>query len=242
MRAIIALIIFTVNSIAHAGGFYTHIRDAIQLNKKRTQFYSTLTNGKSKIISKGLITLEYATIPISKYYDFIARKYNQAGIPLLELDFIDMKYAPEFSEEKRFPERMYSSIRRPEISLITKELKRALKADDYEQIIQISSQEISALEENRSYNCLTRHFLESVRRSAALLPYYIKASKQKGLSSPQRIVKQVIKLQLNSLILVHQLDIKAAPIQQQGVAIICQDIPHIPMPSEQQIEQLIGLK
>lgn len=240
MKGIIAFIIFVLSTHVYAGGFYVHIKDAIKLNKERALLYAGITNGRSKIVSKGLIGLEYATVPISKYYDFRAKKYNKAGIPLFKLDFIDMAQTPAFKSLHPLPARAYRSIRKLPIYQIEKELKLALKENDLDRILEIATQQIEEINENPSYNCLTRHFLESIRRSAFLLPYYIEASHHKDLSSPKNLVKQVILIQAKSLPLVQQLDREAGPIQEKGIAILCQDVPHIPLPSEQEIATILS--
>lgn len=67
---------------------------------------------------------------------------------------------------------------------------------------------------------MIRHFLESIRRVAGLAPTY-------GVRT-MFISKQMLWAHVRSLKKASELDQMAAPLQAEGLPILCQDVPYIP--------------
>jgi hypothetical protein len=203
-----------------------HLHDAIKLNKKRKPLYAELTDGKSKKISNKLINLEWISIALMTPLDKLSRKYQKKGIPILCEDFIDMELTPEFSSEPKVPGYTYSSVPKVNVKSIKKKLKASLKVGLNEFIHDLET-ELHKLESYPHYNCLTRHLFESLIRSAHLVRPYREAAKREGLKDPKRLLYKNLKLQMFSLGFFYTLDRKAAGVQEEGVPILCQDVPPI---------------
>ena len=76
---------------------------------------------------------------------------------------------------------------------------------------------------------MTRHLLQSLARMAHLAPQYVAMATDAGLPSPARISARVMRLHLCALAAGQRVDRRAAPLQVAGVAIVQQDVPHIPI-------------
>jgi hypothetical protein len=70
--------------------FYTHIKDAIKVNKKRKKYYAAVSNGKTNPLSRKLIRLEYCMIPTALLFDRWAKSLSKKGYPVLADDFVSM--------------------------------------------------------------------------------------------------------------------------------------------------------
>ncbi len=211
-----------------------HIDDAIAMNSKRRELYSQMTNGESAFTSNYLINAERLAYPVSKAFDKKARKYQNAGIPLLCLDAIDMSETPAFSYQRVQPRTSYKDAYIPSIRNLNSRVKNAM-IKNYFSAMRILDEEVHKMEEDIHYNCLTRHFIESIRRTMFLTPYYIISAKKKGLESPRKLLESFIETQLQTLYLTKSIDKSAANIQEAGTPIICQDVPVIPLPTDEEI-------
>ncbi len=104
---------------------------------------------------------------------------------------------------------------------LRRRLKDAFKGENYQELLVQAEKELKRLEETPSYFCVTRHFLESIARAS----YYAQNYNQE-----QRVISNLyIKMQIFGMRAASVLDEKAAPLQEKGIAILCQDIPKIPL-------------
>ncbi len=213
-----------------------HILDAIKLNKERKEIYKSITQGKSSFVSNLLIKAEQLALPIAYSFDIKARKYQNKGLPLLCLDAIDMDQTPVFSYERSYPYSTYEDVYKLDIKNFIKVISNSISTESYFTTTFKIDQKIKKLEEQMHYNCLTRHFLESIRRSTYLATFYILEARNKGLPSPKGLINLYLKAQLNTLYITNKIDFHASKIQETGVPIICQDVPHIPLPGPEELE------
>ncbi len=240
MKVYLILIFLITSSEAFSKGrncFSTHIKDAIEKNKHRKSLYAKLTNGRTKVLSNLLINSERITFVLAKAYDQRAKKYQQKNLPILCLDYIDMNLTPAFSSHLDYPDLRYSEIPKINIKEVKKELKKSLKRN-YEEVLVTSERLIEEYKNSGHYNCMVVHVLESIRRAAFLAPHYILSAKMKELNSPKRIISSNIKLQINSLGIWYYLDRKASEFQEEGVRILCQDIPKIDLPTSMEVDSI----
>lgn len=77
--------------------------------------------------------------------------------------------------------------------------------------------------------------LESIRPTASLAPLYKQAAKEKKVKSPGFVVQGFLRSHLEILTEATEIDYLAAPLQAEGLPIICQDVPHIPAYSKNSI-------
>ena len=224
---------------ANSNCFSTHIKEAINKNIDRKPLYSKMTGGKSKFLSNLLITSEKATFVLAKIYDKRARDFQKGGVPILCLDYVDMDLTPEFSSVLDIPQLAYDELPKIDVKRIRKKLLKSLEKSFKE--VGIDSEE--ALDQTRGtghYNCMLTHVLESINRAALLAPHYEKAAADKNLKSPKKLLEKNIKIQIKSLGLWAYIDKKAAKFQEKGLKVICQDVPKINPPTEEEIDS-IGL-
>jgi hypothetical protein len=106
-------------------------------------------------------------------------------------------------------------------------IREALKKEGFEGAAKASEEALHELAAYPSYLCMARHVLESILRAATLAPEHAHKAKQLGLASTEDLSKDFIKLQLFGLSASTQLDEESAPLQERGLAIVCQDVPKI---------------
>jgi hypothetical protein len=134
-----------------------------------------------------------------------------------------------------------SQFHQPDISLIKIALTAALQSDDFDGMVAISTEHIEELEKEPRFNCMVRHFLESVRRIAGLAPQYQVLAKTKlGSYGTKFISKRILKGHIKALDEAAHIDLLSAPVQAQNIPIVCQDVPHIPAAPNLLIEDLLS--
>ncbi len=223
----ILLIIFCLYSLSlFAKGqrcFHEHIVTAKKLNLDRKELYEINTDGKSAKITNLFIAIQDALLPISYFYDKKAAKFQVQNPKFFCQEFVDMIETPEFKNyvpattqiPLELKDKTYSS------KSLKNRLKAAFKENDFTKILEASIHELERLEKTPSYFCITRHFLESIARTANFAKFY--SEKEKEIS------KSYINLQIFGMSAAAKLDTMAAPFQENGIAILCQDIPKIPL-------------
>ena len=86
---------------------------------------------------------------------------------------------------------------------------------------------------------MVKHILESLARTAFLTPHYISHDRELSLVSPRNILNKYLNQNIATLNFANSLDKKAMKIQETGVAIICGDVPEIPIRLDYKMENLI---
>lgn len=208
----------------------THIRDAIEINTQRMWLYAQLSNNRSLPISEKLLELERKILPMAGLADTWARYFQSRGIPVLCNDFIDMAETPVFSFMNPHGPGSILDYRKPDVMKIYPLLKSLYKSKSYMSLAHEADAEIRRLDQEPRYNCLFKHTLESIRRVAGLLPEYMQEARIKKISSPEILMRATLKSHLDLLEDFAALDQMAAPLQAEGLMILCQDLPHIPAP------------
>lgn len=93
-----------------------------------------------------------------------------------------------------------------------------------------ADQRVQELEKKPRYNCLVRHMLESIRRMTILIPQQEALAQERLKTTALPIANTVLKSHIGYLKESSRIDKIAAPLQAEGLLIICQDVPHIPVP------------
>jgi hypothetical protein len=138
-----------------------------------------------------------------------------------------MSEAPPFTPYQELPVPSPETLPEVKVKDIRERIESTLKRDGFEAAMSAADEEIHALEFLPQHFCMTRHVLESVRRSARLAPDHVVAAEKVGLKSPEEISRDFIRLQLKTLKRAYDLDRRAFPIQTRGIPILCQDVPRI---------------
>jgi len=208
-----------------------HLVDAIELNKQRKPEYALLTNGESKAISNKMIAFEQASLPVARIIDGKAARFHRLGINVICDDLIDMKETPEFlANDTTIAGKIFLDLDDKDIKST---IRTKLEGGDYAAVRDFTDGVIKDIDKRNGSNCMFKHFLESVRRSAALMVKYRKAVPDPKLwRDLVSLENRYIRLQVSSLSFAQIVDKRAAPIHRKGVGVICRDVPHIPLPDQ----------
>jgi hypothetical protein len=210
---------------ATPGPFERHLREALELNRRRAPLYADLTGGQSLPVSRGLIRTERFLLPVARWFDRRAEPYHLAGIPLLEEAFVSMDRTPEY-----LPYRQPSSTRpllRPHGGRIARQVRRGYRRKGFPGAAATLEHHLGLLAAEPSYHCMLRHLLESALRIALLAPEHDRLARERGLRSPLWISSLLLRLHLWGCGSSVRLDARAAPLQARGIAMIGQDVPPV---------------
>ena len=197
------------------------------MNNKRAQLYKKDVGEEAYRAVKRLMFWEKIMKPFTYLVDLRSKKFRKKGLPLFCEDTVPMAATPSY--RSHFSVQIPDQGKVPEIKTIKRELKNAYKRGSFQALYTYTVKYIHLFENNRPQSmCLTRHFLESIARSAKLADPLIKQA-----NSADRLVltKRIwgwIKLQLFGLGTMNSLDQIAQPLNNKGVAVYCNDVPVIP--------------
>jgi len=211
--------------------FETHMTEARAVNRLRKKMYSELTNGKSEPISRTFIRNQFFALPIAKFTDRRGKKFQKAGIPIIELDLVSMHEIENFSKSFATMVQPIELFKPIDAWGIRRALKRAFKRDSFRAVAITAQEEIDKISRIHTYHAMSRHMLESIVRTANMADLYIELAKKKQMKSTRSLSRFMLTLHFNALIGCRKLDVLAAPIQAEGIPIIHQDVPAIsPLP------------
>ncbi len=204
--------------------FTHHIQESIKINQESSTFYRALTGGESDKVLKKLITGEKASLKIAKSFDKKVQTYHQHGIDLLCQEFKEMI---PFEPSLKDPRVQHVDPLSLKYFSFYKKINNAIKTKD-ENIIRTEALKVLIeLHQSPPYHCFTRHIIESIYRFAYYVPIRKKQSEDKNLKDPTKILIQVMKLQLLVLPFAQYVDKLSAPIQKQGIPILCNELPNL---------------
>jgi hypothetical protein len=210
--------------------FREHLREAIAINKARRPLYARLSNFHSNEISDRLIAGEQLA-KLASYlfhnFDAQAERYQEKGINIVCDEFVSMSLTPKFQAYGSLPHPDLIRFQELDPYILRRSLVRAID-DGYPQTVAAAKHWIGVIEKSDArFYCMTRHLLESVGRIAKLAPSHIRKAKKLGMDSPAHLSDSMISSHLLMLPESVALDTLAAPIQAQGIQILCQDVPPI---------------
>ena len=248
---ICALSLCTLTACASVGQhcFRDHLKEAISLNEiRRSQYASSAVDNRpehdlseqSKAVSDLLINGEKKVVLVSYLptcfwkginFDAAAKKYQQAGIPIVCEDFVPIEEVPEIQLYHRpFPVLEGRYPGRSEYDFDDEALA------DFESVANVLEQEIERLSIEPRFNCLLRHVLESALRISNHAPIYIDMARMKGLPSPEKLLWKMIRSHFWPMNEVMEIDRRAAALQARGIPIVCNDVPPISPYSEKLLQ------
>ena len=248
---IFALFLGSLASCVSSGehSFRGHLKEAISLNDIRRSQYADLAaddrighdlSEQSEAVSDLLIKIEKKGALASYMptwfwkglnFDGAARKYQQAGIPIIREDLVSMKQVPDIRLYQRpFPilESRYQG--RSDYDFDDEELA------DFESVANVLEQEIERLSIEHRFNCMLRHVLESALRLAHHAPIYIEMARMKGISSPEKLLWRMLRSHFWVMDDVMEIDRLSAPLHARGIPIVCSDVPPLPPYSERLLQ------
>lgn len=211
------------------GAFERHMLDAIALNEERAPRYAALCGGASLPISRRLILTERSLLPVARWFDRRAARWEGAGIPLLESVFVPMATAPRFTGGEAATG-IGTGGTAPNPVTVRRNIAASFRAGGFEGAAAALAATIASMGANTGADCLLRHLLESARRLTVLAPRHIAAARDRGLPSPRWLLALLLRLHLWGLGAASELDARARPLQARGVPILAHDLPPIPDP------------
>jgi hypothetical protein len=207
--------------------FTRHLREAITLNTRRADTYAGWSGGASRSVSRRLIRTERVALAAGWLVDRRARRFQRAGIPIGCAEFVSMALTPPLPRERpSAPPRPYEP--RVDAAALRNSAVAAYGVGGFPAVERLADRGIRGLADEPRYHCMTRHLLESIRRVARLAPEHAAAARRNGLPSTVPLSELMLRLHLAALPGGADLDRQAGPIQQEGVPILCRDVPPIP--------------
>jgi len=219
--------------------FKIHVKEAMEINRHRRDFYAEMSGGKTRSISNGHIFVEKLIYLWAAAYDRKDRVYYDdfEKSPFCSI-LMDMATTPELQTELEFPEKAYQEITKKEMKAFKKDLKESFNKKDMKAFeAKIDAFMSSEKMDNPYFHCLVRHYLESIMRTSMLIPAMKKLAAKKGLKDPEAVMRHFIAYQVGGLSLGNHFDKLAEPHQTNGLRLFCRDNPFIPKPDLSQFEQ-----
>jgi hypothetical protein len=213
--------------------FRDHLREAIRINETRRPLYARLSHNQSLEISNELIFLEKVAV-LGSYtlanFDLAAKDFQEANIPIVCSEYVSMVSTPPFRDHFESGAPHLKNFAPTNPGRLTSLLSDAKAHGGLQVLYETLKGEIQKLKTEPRFHCMIRHILDSMARVAALAPIHESSARAKGLRSPMGLTEKMLEAHLMLLEPAANLDRLAAPLQAMGLPIICQDVPHIPVP------------
>lgn len=230
--SVLIAVLMLGQSVYASGCFDKHVADAIESNKTRRELYAQHSGGATRPISDRLIQMEVLSRYAAKViygFDSHAKPFQKKGVNIVCDEFVDMGNAPDFQVRAPEPWPTLQNFKKPDAKKLSSRLKNALKNKSYEGLFQEALVVIEELNVQPQFNCMTRHLVESIAKIAQLAPGHMIKAKELNLRSPEFLSKDLIESHFIGIKDLVNLDEKAAPLQAQGIPILCRDVPPIPL-------------
>lgn len=234
MRIFILLLgFFMISDVVLANCFRNHLREAIKINEERKPRYSLLSNAQSEAISEKLISFEKRLLFFSfvfANFDYKSQLFEPYGINITCDDYVSMSTVNKFNDF--WPEGAPNVKDYVDFNL--KQAKRLLYSayfdyQDLKQVLSVTKDLLKEVEKELRYNCMIRHALESIARIAYMAPIQEATLEAKGEAGAIALAREMVYGHIFMLDTFNELDKMAKPLNTQGIPILCQDVPQIPL-------------
>ncbi|EAY31492.1 hypothetical protein [Microscilla marina] len=211
--------------------FYIHLKEAIDTNQGRKKIYAQQTHRQSVRLSNLLIMSEKISLPVARYFDWKARRFNQAGIGVVANDFVPMDdilppETPPLYPQQASPAHLHEATQLTQA--LAQKLKATLKTYNFEAACAATEdalQQLAQIEHRaQAHFAMLKHLLESIGYASVNAPQYAQLSK----GATGKLSRQLIGMQAKGLSLALRIDTRAQKIHQLGAGIIVNDVPPIP--------------
>ena len=204
--------------------FSSHLRDAIAINRARTEPWAALSAGRSRIVSRSLIASEYATLPVAWWFEWHARSAGLDAVATLGRCFVEMRDLPPVAQAAPTDVSLVLRRRRgADTATWRRAVTAAQRADRADAALAASRALLDPLDDAPGTLCMRRHLAESAARVASVLrlpdtppaarPFLWALLVRHGLG----------------LSAADRLDDLALPLQRDGIPILAHDLPVIPL-------------
>ena len=188
--------------------------------------YAALTNGRSDRVFRRYLAAERFTLPAASWFDRAAAPYEDAGVPLLSQLFEPMSGAAAMPLTLLAPR--LDDGWSPDARAIARRLAAQFRRDGFEALAQAAEDCLHELSARPWRDCMLRHQVESIRRFANVSPLNIRRAIDKGMDSPERLLRRFFRFHLLGIRTAPWIDRPALPLQRMGVPILENDLPPIP--------------
>ena len=213
--------------------YKAHVAQAMRMNWERAPLYAAATEGRSRWVSYRLIAAEAVTYVSAAVLELLAEPAWEQGIPVLCAEFVSMATTPAFIARINGELPAQDAFQTIDVDAVKSRVNAAHDTSGYAAAHQALSLEIERVAGVPHHHCMLRHLLESAARSAYLAPQFARRAKGHDFTvSPELLARVNFKMHLAGLGLADALDVAAAPLQSDGVPILCQDVPPIPIAPE----------
>jgi len=204
------------------GCFEKHIKQSITLNQKLRIRYAEETQNQSDKIFNQLIAAEKISLLVARKFDHDARAYQKNGIDLLCQEFKDLNDPSVIvSNQSQDPMKPFEWKKHYRLIAL------AINSKDPSKIQKAALVALKEIETQPNYYCFLRHMFESIYR----ISYYIETreeqSKRALLKSPKNMLLKILNLHKKSLRFANHIDQLSAPIQENGIRILCNELPNL---------------
>lgn len=218
-------------SLKRSGPFVRHITEAIKVNRARAGYYEARTGGASGKVSRRLILLETASLPVALAIDRMAAKFNVNSVPVIEGDFVSMSEIPSQEAVPGYKNKASAagveSVRRV-LKDFGAAVRASIKSADFDAVCEAARRSLAALDGiERSELChfaLSKHIIESIGFAALNARRY--ASMSGGATVP--LSKSFVRAQALMVPFCADIDSLAQECHALGAGIIVNDVPAIP--------------
>ncbi len=204
-----------------------HLQEAIALNSLRKDLYGNLTEGASLEISEQLIASEKSLLVLLQSMRPMLKYWWKRNILVTCLEFSPMAETPEFSPQFKVSPPAVSTVAWLDPLKVTIALQKKLMSDGLAGVENIARSELQALEYPDHFQCMSKHLLESIAKTAQVGEQLGQASKDKKILSSIPISYSLIQGQILNLGAAREIDEATFAIHQKGIPIICNDVPPI---------------
>ena len=215
-------------------GFHKHLQDAIRINRQRRPTYDRMAGRPARRASDLLILTEYICLPFALRFDRRGKRFNEAGIPIIQDDFVSMEEIGDAHD----PPTYANHAGRSEFEAVSAELKeytRCLRDSartlDFQQAARDTARMLTAVAERETrceaHFAMVRHLLESIGLAAvnAIRFAELSAGRTRLLS------RDLLMFETRGVRAAVALDRRAQAVHALGVGIIVNDVPSIPFPA-----------
>lgn len=214
--------------------FQAHLHEALELGQQRRDWYAARSQGLSKPVSRDMLLLDRLALPAAWWIDRSARKFQQAGVPVISGDLVGMESVlpPETPPRRKRiwtePEWADYDAQIRSFSLDVGPHLREFRFGPVADSCRILLEKLTGLEERYDGLCaITKHVVESVGWSAQHAVEY--SERTSGATAP--LCRRWIRIQLLSLFWLRRIDRRAQPVHALGLGIVQNEMPVIPFPS-----------
>lgn len=181
-----------------------------------------------------LIRTEYICLPFALGFDRRSKKFNEAGIPIIQDDFVPMEEIGDPHDPPMYANRAgrgeFEAVS-AELHEYTRCLRNNAKTLDFERAARDTARMLAAVAE-REIRCeahfaMVRHLLESIGLAAVNAIRFAELSAGKT----QLLSRDLLMFETKGVRTAVALDRRAQEVHAVGVGIIVNDLPSIPFPA-----------